>query len=854
MPLTTQLQQSNDSSRAIDPGPQSNTLGSLVSGLSGLTDSFRRGSETIRARESQQLQEKLSIRSDTRSQETHDTNQSEIQRGEHFRGIQNDYLEARDNLRLRREQGDLSSSSYELQLRTLIESTNSTNPGFRGEILTLTSELGDDQVAFTLSAIEEEQAAQDVASVGRLQALMDEEIANRGLGGLPRDTAESLVAEQQSAEVAANASLLAMRVTSAGRELQAGEGTAETSRLQSQAVAALNRRTSSQLSTLISANLAAVAAVDVTNPDEVAAGRDAIAAVDMRIAQARLALLQDTAGIPSAQRDETIAFFDNIAEQHSEQQETFGATRVRMLSDMQETFELDVTEATQVLSYLRDTFSPEEMMSEGFFGASGIPQRYIDRARAEVLGASDPAAQRASRLNTIRPHIAAGFVSPADLDGEDAVQYTRESRRDLSFGAENILGGEGGVVNESSARTFEDGVVGVVATVDALASGSTSDRISGILGASLANDQTLAAIHALNGDTAQRDRTGLMTSTYRRGVESLLDIERQRIRPNQFLYNSIQVGEDGIATVITSTPDALSNPGLSFGSSAGLGALNDGQRSDQRRAQEFAGRYNSLVHALVDTDQYSEARAFREATPETRQAFWASQGRSSLRDEEGEVLNPRQEQRARRVERESAAALRMQSLADIQQAAQNPATASEPAAAPATPSRAEQDSAAARGGAPEYVREAGFSSTPDSTVRGIRNNNPGNIEQGNVDWEGLSEDQSGDERFAQFDTPEHGLRAFARTLMTYGRDHGITTINGLVNRWAPPEVDGVVENDTEAYIAFVAKTSGIPADQEIDLDDPDTLAAIIPAMIRQENGTQPYAEEVIRRGVAMAGR
>ena len=70
-----------------------------------------------------------------------------------------------------------------------------------------------------------------------------------------------------------------------------------------------------------------------------------------------------------------------------------------------------------------------------------------------------------------------------------------------------------------------------------------------------------------------------------------------------------------------------------------------------------------------------------------------------------------------------------------------------------------------------------------SEVRGLRNNNPLNIEQGE-DWQGLAGEQL-DTRFATFEDAEHGLRAGAKVLKTYQDKHGLKTVRDMIGRWAP---------------------------------------------------------------------
>lgn len=139
--------------------------------------------------------------------------------------------------------------------------------------------------------------------------------------------------------------------------------------------------------------------------------------------------------------------------------------------------------------------------------------------------------------------------------------------------------------------------------------------------------------------------------------------------------------------------------------------------------------------------------------------------------------------------------------------------------------------------------------------RGIRNNNPGNIDYSErYRWQGLDAPPS-DGRFCRFKSAADGIRALARTLITYQKKHGINTIRGIINRWAPP-----VENDTGAYVNQVAKACGLAADQALDVETYDHLAPIVKAIINHENGkpstakrTEWYAQDVIDEGLRRAG-
>jgi hypothetical protein len=130
-----------------------------------------------------------------------------------------------------------------------------------------------------------------------------------------------------------------------------------------------------------------------------------------------------------------------------------------------------------------------------------------------------------------------------------------------------------------------------------------------------------------------------------------------------------------------------------------------------------------------------------------------------------------------------------------------------------------------------------------SNLRGLRNNNPGNIEKGD-NWRGMALDQP-DDRFITFKSPEYGIRAIGRILKNYQRRHGINTVRGIINRWAPS-----FENNTDAYVYHVAHKVGVSPDQEITVAD--HLTELTTAIIKHENGVQPYPESLIAAGLAMA--
>lgn len=129
-----------------------------------------------------------------------------------------------------------------------------------------------------------------------------------------------------------------------------------------------------------------------------------------------------------------------------------------------------------------------------------------------------------------------------------------------------------------------------------------------------------------------------------------------------------------------------------------------------------------------------------------------------------------------------------------------------------------------------------------TATRGLRNNNPGNLRKTADAWQGLATEQTDDE-FFQFVNPTYGIRALGKVLDTYLTRYGLNTVRGVINRWAPPN-----ENNTDAYISSVASSMGVGPDDHIDEND---LLALTKAIIKHENGINPYPDSVVEGGLAL---
>lgn len=135
---------------------------------------------------------------------------------------------------------------------------------------------------------------------------------------------------------------------------------------------------------------------------------------------------------------------------------------------------------------------------------------------------------------------------------------------------------------------------------------------------------------------------------------------------------------------------------------------------------------------------------------------------------------------------------------------------------------------------------------------GMRNNNPGNLKfNPSIDWQGqvgpsVNLDQ-GDPQVV-FQTPELGMRALAKNVL-YKFNNGATTINQLIagpGGWTPGYAPGA---------AGVASAAGLPADQPLDMSDPNILHRVVRGIVTQEQGpaSRAYSDELIAQGMADAG-
>lgn len=130
--------------------------------------------------------------------------------------------------------------------------------------------------------------------------------------------------------------------------------------------------------------------------------------------------------------------------------------------------------------------------------------------------------------------------------------------------------------------------------------------------------------------------------------------------------------------------------------------------------------------------------------------------------------------------------------------------------------------------------------------RGVRANNPLNIEISSANnWRGKIT-PSIDKRFETFSASKYGFRAGAVTLRNYQKIHGLYMLNAIIGRFAPPN-----ENKTANYAKFVGDQIGVGINDPIDLQDGEILAQVLHAMSIMEVGRGYYTIDDARKGVAI---
>lgn len=116
-------------------------------------------------------------------------------------------------------------------------------------------------------------------------------------------------------------------------------------------------------------------------------------------------------------------------------------------------------------------------------------------------------------------------------------------------------------------------------------------------------------------------------------------------------------------------------------------------------------------------------------------------------------------------------------------------------------------------------------------VRGLRNNNPGNLVRTSSAWQGkVPFPQSKDVKFEQFTAVKFGIRAMLKDLI-HDINNGKNTVNKLINEYAPSS-----ENDTKAYIIKVCQTLGVQPNDKLTSINSSFLTMLARSIMKVELG------------------
>lgn len=140
------------------------------------------------------------------------------------------------------------------------------------------------------------------------------------------------------------------------------------------------------------------------------------------------------------------------------------------------------------------------------------------------------------------------------------------------------------------------------------------------------------------------------------------------------------------------------------------------------------------------------------------------------------------------------------------------------------------------------IRPQDMPGSSGSLPRGIRNNNPGNLNFARQS--GARKEGGAGGRFAVFDSMADGIAALVRQLGLYAK-RGINTIADIVNKYAPAGDN----NNVGAYISALVKATGRGANEVLNLSDANTLVPLVRGIVNHEGNGKYVTGADIARGV-----
>lgn len=133
----------------------------------------------------------------------------------------------------------------------------------------------------------------------------------------------------------------------------------------------------------------------------------------------------------------------------------------------------------------------------------------------------------------------------------------------------------------------------------------------------------------------------------------------------------------------------------------------------------------------------------------------------------------------------------------------------------------------------------------DTTVRGYRNNNPLNIRLSDKNnWKGEIK-PSADNSFCQFQSMAYGFRAAMVCIRTYITKYNCSTLQDIINRWAPwTDGNNPVNYARKVMNKFPDTFPG--KDTRIDYNNREQMARLVYAMAIVENGSEPQMTDCLQ--------
>ncbi|WP_440495390.1 lytic transglycosylase [Serratia sarumanii] len=136
--------------------------------------------------------------------------------------------------------------------------------------------------------------------------------------------------------------------------------------------------------------------------------------------------------------------------------------------------------------------------------------------------------------------------------------------------------------------------------------------------------------------------------------------------------------------------------------------------------------------------------------------------------------------------------------------------------------------------------------------RGIRNNNPGNLNY--VGQNGATLEEHATPRFARFNSAFEGFAALGKQIKAYYNGTSkaagyqkLQSVEDIISRFAPAS-----ENNTQAYINKLSKMLGVGRGDSLNIQDPQVLATLMNGITQIENGKNPYAPEMVLKAAQSA--